>query len=51
MSTALALVMFGLAGFAFGGAYALFSQRKPLWAPALVAVFGVLCLVAGWLYL
>jgi hypothetical protein len=43
--------MLGLAGFAFGGAYALISQRRPLWVTGLVALFGVLCLVAAWLYL
>jgi hypothetical protein len=42
--------MLGLAGFAFGGVYALFTQRKPLWVTGLVALFGVLCLVAAWLY-
>ena len=51
MDDLLPVVLFGAAGFAFGGAYALFTQRKPLWASVLVGLFGFLCLVAGWLYL
>ena len=51
MSTVLAVVLLALAGFCFGGAYALFSQRKPLWTVGLLAVFGALALAAGWLYL
>jgi hypothetical protein len=50
VNSLLAVVMLGLAGFAFGGVYALFTQRKPLWVTGLVALFGVLCLVAAWLY-
>ena len=45
------MFMLGLAGFAFGGVYALFTQRKPWWVTGLVGLFGVLCLVAAWLYL
>jgi hypothetical protein len=45
------VLLLGLAGFSFGGSYALYIQRKPLWAPVLVGLFGLLCLVAGWLYL
>lgn len=45
------VILLGLAGFSFGGSYALFVQRKHRWSAALVGLFGVLCLVAGWLYL
>ena len=51
MSTLAPILFLGLAGFCFGGAYALHSQGKPIWATALVAAFGLLCLAAGWLYL
>ncbi len=51
MTSLLPLVLFGAAGFAFGGVYTLVTQRKPLWVSGLVGLFGVLCLVAGWLYL
>lgn len=51
MNAALPLVLFGLAGFSFGGVYALHTQGKSLWITGLVGVFGVLCVVAGWLYL
>ena len=51
MDDLLPVLLFGLGGFAFGGVYALFTQRRPLWLTAVVAVFGVLCVVAGWLYL
>jgi len=45
------IVLLGLAGFCFGGAYALVTQKKPWWVVVLVAAFGVLCLAGGWLYL
>lgn len=51
MSTLLPVLFLGLAGFCFGGAYALYSQRKPFWSTALVAALGLLFLAAGWLYL
>ena len=51
MSTLLPVLLFGAAGFAFGGSYALFTQRKPWWITTVVGVFGLLCLVAGYLYL
>jgi hypothetical protein len=45
------VLLLALAGFCFGGAYALFSQKKPWWAVGLVTGLGLLSLVAGWLYL
>jgi len=45
------VLLFGFAGFAFGGTYAMFVQRKPLWSVAVLGVFGAMCLIAGWLYL
>ncbi len=51
VSSALPVVLIGLAGFCFGGVYALVTQKKPWWVVALVAAFGVLCLAGGWLYL
>ena len=51
MSTVLAVVLLAFAGFCFGGAYSLYSQKKPLWMVGLVVVLGALSLVAGWLYL
>jgi hypothetical protein len=51
VNTLLPILLLGVAGFAFGGVYALFSQRKPMWITGLVALFGVLSLVAAWLYL
>lgn len=51
MSTVIPVLLLGLAGFAFGGAYSLYTQRKPIWTALLVAAFGVLAAVAGVLYL
>jgi hypothetical protein len=51
MSSVLAVVLLAFAGFCFGGAYAFFSQKKPLWMVALLVMFGALSLAAGWLYL
>ncbi|HEX5017986.1 MAG TPA: hypothetical protein VFX15_10430 [Actinomycetes bacterium] len=51
MTSALAIVLLGAAGFGLGGAYSLFKQRKPWWVVALVAIFAILCLGAGLLYL
>jgi hypothetical protein len=45
------ILLLGLAGFSFGGAYAMFAQRKPMWSVAVLGVFGAMCLTAGWLYL
>jgi hypothetical protein len=47
----LPVVLLGLAGFCFGGAYALASQKKPWWAVALLVGLGLLSLAGGWLYL
>ena len=51
MNSLAPVLLFGLAGFTFGGAYALFTQRKPMWSVVLLGVFGAMCLIAGWLYL
>lgn len=51
VSSAWPIVLLGLAGFCFGGAYALVSQKKPWWVVAMVVAFGLMCLVGGWLYL
>ena len=51
MSSVMAVALLGLAGFCFGGTYTLVVQKKPWWVVALLAAFGVLCLVGGWLYL
>ena len=51
MSSAGPILLFGLAGFCLGGVYALYTQQRPLWLTMVVALFGVLCAVAGWLYL
>jgi hypothetical protein len=51
VTSAMAIVLLGAAGFGLGGAYSLFKQRKPWWAVAVVSVFSILCLVAGLLYL
>lgn len=51
MASALPVVLLGAAGFAFGGVYSLYSQHKPWWAIALLAVIGVLFAVGGVLYL
>ena len=40
-----------VAGFAFGGAYSLYTQNKPVWTAVLVGFFGVVAVVAGVLYL
>jgi hypothetical protein len=45
------VLLLGVAGFAFGGAYSLYTGRKPLWSAVVVALFGLLALVAGVLYL
>jgi hypothetical protein len=50
-SSIVPVLLLGLAGFCFGGSYALFSQQKPWWAVGLVTLFGLLSLAAGWLYL
>lgn len=51
MSAVWPILLLGVAGFCFGGAYALATQRKPWWIVVIVVVLGVLALVAGWLYL
>lgn len=51
MRSVLAVVLLALSGFCFGGAYALYSQRKPRWSVALVIGIGLLALAGGWLYL
>ena len=51
METVAPVLLLGLAGFCFGGAYAMYTQRKPLWSSILLAVFGLLSLAAGVLYL
>jgi hypothetical protein len=51
VSTVLAVVLLAFAGFCFGGAYSLHSQKKPLWMVGLVVLLGALSLAAGWLYL
>ncbi len=50
-SSVVPVLLLGVAGFCFGGAYALFNQKKPWWSIALVALFGLLSLAAAWLYL
>jgi hypothetical protein len=50
-SSVLPVILLALAGFCFGGAYALFSQKKPWWVVGLVAMIGLLSLAAGWLNL
>ncbi|HEX5017788.1 MAG TPA: hypothetical protein VFX15_09400 [Actinomycetes bacterium] len=45
------IALFGVAGFCMGGVYAMHTQRAPVWATGLLALFAVLCAVAGWLYL
>jgi len=51
MTEYLSVLFFALAGFCFGGAYAFYTGRKPVWSAVLLVVFGVLCALAGWLYL
>jgi dienelactone hydrolase len=51
VSTLVPVLFLGLAGFCFGGAYALHAQRKPIWSTGLVAALGLFCLAVGWLYL
>lgn len=51
MSSVLPVLLLALAGFCFGGAYALYAQKKPWWAVGLVTALGALALAAGWLYL
>lgn len=51
MSGAMPVVLLGLAGFCFGGAYALHSQKRPLWMTGLVGLIGLLSLGAGLLNL
>ena len=51
MSTVLAVALLAVAGFCFGGAYSLYSQKEPFWMVGLVVVLGALALAAGWLYL
>ena len=51
MSTVLAVLLLAFAGFCFGGAYSLFSQKKPFWMVGLAVLLGALSLTAGWLYL
>jgi 4-hydroxybenzoate polyprenyltransferase len=45
------VLLLGLAGFAFGGAYSLYTGRKPVWVAVIVGLLGVLALVAGVMYL
>jgi len=51
MTSVMAVGLLALAGFCFGGAYALVVQRKPTWSVALVGTIGALSLAGGWLYL
>jgi hypothetical protein len=51
MDLVVPVILFGVAGFAFGGAYSLYTQNKPVWSAVLVGGFGVLAAVAGVLYL
>ena len=51
MSTVAPILLLGVAGFCFGGVYALYTQRRPVWMVLLLALFAVLCAVAGLLYL
>jgi dienelactone hydrolase len=51
VTSVLPVVLLALAGFCFGGAYALATQKKPWWAVVLVAALGLLSLTGGWLYL
>jgi hypothetical protein len=51
VETLMPVLLLGVAGFAFGGAYSLYTARRPVWSAVVVAVFGVLALVAGVLYL
>ena len=51
METLMPVLLLGVAGFAFGGAYSLYTARKPWWSAVAVVLFGVLALVAGVLYL
>ena len=45
------ILLLGTAGFCFGGAYALVTQKKPWWIVGVVVALGLLALAAGWLYL
>ena len=51
MELVIPVVLFGAAGFAFGGAYSLYTQNKPVWSALLVGLLGVLAVIAGVLYL
>lgn len=51
MSSALPVLLLALAGFCFGGAYALYNQKKPLWVVGLLVLLGLLSLAGGWLNL
>ena len=50
MESVAPVLLLGLAGFSFGGTYALYSQQRPIWVMVLLSLFGLLCLLAGWLY-
>lgn len=51
MTTFLPILFFAAAGFCFGGAYAFYTGRKPLWSTLLLVLLGLLFALAGWLYL
>lgn len=47
MSSVGPVLLLAFGGFLWGGAYSLYSQKKPRWSVALLAVLGVLAVVAG----
>jgi FtsH-binding integral membrane protein len=51
MNSVLAVLLLATAGFCFGGAYAMFTQKKPLWSVILLVLLGTVALAGGWLYL
>lgn len=51
MTEYLSVLFFALAGFCFGGSYAFYTGRKPVWSAVLLGVLGLLFVLAGWLYL
>jgi hypothetical protein len=51
MNEYLWVLWFALAGFCFGGAYSLYTNKLPIWSAALAGLFGLLFVAAGVLYL
>jgi predicted ferric reductase len=45
------ILLFGAGCFLLVGAYAMYSQQKSRWVVGLFALLGVMCVVAGGLYL